>query len=436
LWKILGSRKTGTLVIGGSDKVKGKGIYNIMEGRTGMKDGRWINVVERGIKNDGSYNVGPALQDIIDEIETDFCVLYFPKGKYLFTSGVKINKEIVLQGDSNSSTGTTQFITRGVENMSIITLSGTSQCIKNINFYYDSHDIEKIPPKNVSAITEYGETQGLSHFEHLFISGFSGIGIEIPYYSTGNDITVSSCGLGMRLGEKSMLSSSKIYECKNGMEITTGVSLNNVRIEEIKEIGINNKGFGFNLIMNLMVDQCGYCGFMFEKMCYSQITARITRCGQYYKSVDYNAYENMEDRKEEAYSIFYGDILENCNIVLMNSNIDTLENDSLDEHKIYVIKANETNNVMLTCYAEADNFIQCAKGNLLLENGENTYKFYNGEICSVGGVQISDIDEKDLIKIIENTVYIDDTGKYLMVPRLKKNTVIYSVLDSTEEINK
>lgn len=220
------------------------------------------------------------------------------------------------------------------------------------------------------------------------------------------------------------------------MEITTGVSLNNVRIEEIKEIGINNKGFGFNLIMNLMVDQCGYCGFMFEKMYYSQITARITRCGQYYKNVDYNTYESMKDRKEEAYSIFYGDILENCNIVLMNSNIDTLESDSLNEHKIYVIKANETNNVMLTCYAEADNFIQCAKGNLLLENGENTYKFYNGEICSVGGVQISDIDEKDLIKIIENTLYIDDKGKYLMVPRLKKNTVIYSVLDSTEEINK
>ncbi len=70
---------------------------------------------------------------------------------------------------------------------------------QNINFYYDSHDIEKIPPKNVSAITEYGETQGLFHFEHLFISGFSGIGIEIPYYSTGNDIIVSSCGLGMRL---------------------------------------------------------------------------------------------------------------------------------------------------------------------------------------------------------------------------------------------
>ncbi|VFC13253.1 Uncharacterised protein [Clostridioides difficile] len=50
-----------------------------MEGRTGIKDGRWINVVERGIKNDGSYNIGPDLQDIIDEIETDFCVLYFPK---------------------------------------------------------------------------------------------------------------------------------------------------------------------------------------------------------------------------------------------------------------------------------------------------------------------------------------------------------------------
>ncbi|EGT5081399.1 TPA: glycoside hydrolase family 55 protein [Clostridioides difficile] len=412
----------------------------------------WINVLELNSKIDitGKYDVSNMIQDIVSDKSLEGSIIYFPKGNYLFEKGIKISQQITLQGDSyyggdnqvsnldnkQSIVGTTNFITRGVSNISIITLEGTSQCIKNINFYYDSHDIEKIPPKNVSAITEYGETQGLFHFEHLFISGFSGIGIEIPYYSTGNDIIVSSCGLGMRLGEKSMLSSSKIYECKNGMEITTGVSLNNVRIEEIREIGINNKGFGFNLIMNLMVDQCGYCGFMFEKMCYSQITARITKCGQYYKSVDYNTYENMEDRKEEAYSIFYGDILENCNIVLMNSNIDTLENDSLDEHKIYVIKANETNKVMLTCYAEADELIQCAKGNLLLENGENTYKFYKGEICSVGGVQISDIDEKDLIKIIENTLYIDDKGKYLMVPRLKKNTVIYSVLDSIEEINK
>lgn len=65
----------------------------------------------------------------------------------------------------------------------------------------------------------------------------------------------------------------------------------------------------------------------------------------------------MEDRKEEVYFIFYGDILENCNIVLMNSNIDILENDLFDEYKIYVIKVNEINNVMLICYVEVDNFI-------------------------------------------------------------------------------
>ncbi|NMS92235.1 hypothetical protein HGQ85_20565, partial [Clostridioides difficile] len=69
-----------------------------------------------------------------------------------------------------------------------------------------------------------------------------------------------SCGLGIKLGEKSMLSSSKVYRCKNGMEITTGVSVNNVKIEDIQEVGINNKGLGFNLMMNLSVDNCGYCG--------------------------------------------------------------------------------------------------------------------------------------------------------------------------------
>ncbi|OJT73180.1 hypothetical protein BM531_20325, partial [Clostridioides difficile] len=76
-------------------------------------------------------------------------IIYFPKGNYLFEKGIKISQQITLQGDSyygggnqvsnldkkQPIIGTTNFITRGVSNMSIITLSGTSQCIKNINFY-------------------------------------------------------------------------------------------------------------------------------------------------------------------------------------------------------------------------------------------------------------------------------------------------------------
>ncbi|NMS92205.1 hypothetical protein HGQ85_20405, partial [Clostridioides difficile] len=73
-------------------------------------------------------------------------------------------------------------------NISIITLTETNQTIKNINFYYDDREIEEQLLENVSAITECKGAQGLSHFEHLYISGFSKTGIEIPFYATANDI--------------------------------------------------------------------------------------------------------------------------------------------------------------------------------------------------------------------------------------------------------
>ncbi|EGT3689414.1 TPA: glycoside hydrolase family 55 protein [Clostridioides difficile] len=382
-----------------------------MEGRTGIKDGRWINVVERGIKNDGSYNVGPALQDIIDEIETDFCVLYFPKGKYLFTSGVKINKEIVLQGDSNSSTGTTQFITRGVENMSIITLTGKKQCIKNINFYSDSCEIQvnKEPPtkgnpkyhyemiinkneknvemNNVSAIlydNSKNMIKGLGHYENIYISGFSGTGIRIPYYSIVNDITVSSCGLGIDTGIDTIISNSRISKCQNGMRIRTGTSINNVRIEKIQKVGLISsqvkgyEGYGSYKINNITIDQCGYCGFSFDSMKDSYFSGIIRRCSQYYYNTDYDTYLSIKDRVEEAYSLFYGNYFTECNIDLVSDNKDNWDDGLEYKHKVYVFKTLQIPKLTLRCNIDAYDYIVKSVhggGNLMLKNNFNNYIF-------------------------------------------------------------
>ncbi|EGT4870026.1 glycoside hydrolase family 55 protein [Clostridioides difficile] len=382
-----------------------------MEGRTGIKDGRWINVVERGIKNDGSYNIGPALQDIIDEIEIDFCVLYFPKGKYLFTSGVKINKEIVLQGDSNSSTGTTQFITRGVENMSIITLTGKKQCIKNINFYSDSCEIQvnKEPPtkgnpkyhyemiinkneknvemNNVSAIlydNSKNMIKGLGHYENIYISGFSGTGIRIPYYSIVNDITVSSCGLGIDTGIDTIVSNSRISKCQNGMRIRTGTSINNVRIEKIQKVGLISsqvkgyEGYGSYKINNITIDQCGYCGFSFDSMKDSYFSGIIRRCGQYYYNTDYDTYLSIKDRVEEAYSLFYGNYFTECNIDLVSDNKDNWDDGLEYKHKVYVFKTLQIPKLTLRCNIDAYDYIVKSVhggGNLMLKNNFNNYIF-------------------------------------------------------------
>ncbi|MDS6293646.1 glycoside hydrolase family 55 protein [Clostridioides difficile] len=358
-----------------------------------------------------STNVGPALQDIIDEIETDFCVLYFPKGKYLFTSGVKINKEIVLQGDSNSSTGTTQFITRGVENMSIITLTGKKQCIKNINFYSDSCEIQvnKEPPtkgnpkyhyemiinkneknvemNNVSAIlydNSKNMIKGLGHYENIYISGFSGTGIRIPYYSIVNDITVSSCGLGIDTGIDTIISNSRISKCQNGMRIRTGTSINNVRIEKIQKVGLISsqvkgyEGYGSYKINNITIDQCGYCGFSFDSMKDSYFSGIIRRCGQYYYNTDYDTYLSIKDRVEEAYSLFYGNYFTECNIDLVSDNKDNWDDGLEYKHKVYVFKTLQIPKLTLRCNIDAYDYIVKSVhggGNLMLKNNFNNYIF-------------------------------------------------------------
>lgn len=442
-----------------------------MEGRTGIKDGRWINVVERGIKNDGSYNIGPALQDIIDEIETDFCVLYFPKGKYLFTSGVKINKEIVLQGDSNSSTGTTQFITRGVENMSIITLTGKKQCIKNINFYSDSCEIQvnKEPPtkgnpkyhyemiinkneknvemNNVSAIlydNSKNMIKGLGHYENIYISGFSGTGIRIPYYSIVNDITVSSCGLGIDTGIDTIISNSRISKCQNGMRIRTGTSINNVRIEKIQKVGLISsqvkgyEGYGSYKINNITIDQCGYCGFSFDSMKDSYFSGIIRRCGQYYYNTDYDTYLSIKDRVEEAYSLFYGNYFTECNIDLVSDNKDNWDDGLEYKHKVYVFKTLQIPKLTLRCNIDAYDYIVKSVhggGNLMLKNNFNNYIFIDSSNPEViNGINFNYQKNGNLLRLNNGKLSYKNGKEETAIFRLNYGLIVASTDSECEQI--
>ncbi|UWD49636.1 glycoside hydrolase family 55 protein [Clostridioides difficile] len=385
-----------------------------------IKKKKWINVLESepDIKNDGSEDVGPFIQKIINKVGFKSCVLYFPKGKYLFKTGITIDKEVTLHGDSDSSTSATQFITHGVPNMSIITLTGRKQCIKNISFYSDSCKIivrdepptkgnphyhyEMVLNKNennkemekVSAITCTTDAKGLGHYENLYITGFSGTGIQIPYYSIVNDITVSSCGLGIDTGNDIIISNSRISECKNGMQIKVGASLNNIKIEKIQEVGLRSKGGGSYKINNITIDQCGHCGFAFETMINTSISGIIRRCGQYYYNTDYDTYLKMEDRKEDAYSLFYGLQFSNCYVNLVSDNKDNWDDGLEYKHKVYVFKTTYIVKSTLKCEIDAYDYIIKAKeggGNLRLQNNSNDYVFINSSVPEIiNGVNLRD----------------------------------------------
>ncbi|MGO0907102.1 glycoside hydrolase family 55 protein [Clostridioides difficile] len=397
------------------------------------KNKKWINVLERepDIKNDGTEDVGPLIQKIINE--TDFCVLYFPKGKYLFKTGITIDKEITLHGDSNSSISATQFITHGVPNMSIITLTARKQCIKNISFYSDSCEVivhDEPPTKgnphyhyemltkknekneemeNVSAITSddlNDNNRGLGHYENIYISGFSGIGIQIPYYSIANDITVSSCGLGIDAGIDVIISNSKISKCQKGMEIIIGISMNNIKIEKIQEIGLKCKGGGSYKINNLTIDQCGHCGFAFGTIINSSISGIIRRCGQFYYNTDYDTYLNLKDRKEDAYSLFYGDQLKDSHINLVSDNKDNWDDGLEYKHKVYVFRTTYMIKSTLKCNIDAYDYIIKAGrggGNLRLENSFNDYIYIDSSVPEiVNGVNLKGYHKNKNVLTLDN----------------------------------
>lgn len=422
-----------------------------------IKYERWINVleIENGIKNDGSEDVGPLIQNIINE--TDFCVLYFPKGKYLFKTGITIDKEITLLGDSDTSTGATQFITIGIPNMSIITLKGRKQCIKNINFYSDSCKVlvNSEPPtkgnphyhykidinknekneemKNVSAIAtdDLSDThRGLGHYENLYITGFSGTGIQIPYYSIVNDITISSCGLGVDSGNDIIISNSRISKCQNGMEIKVGASLNNIRIEKIQEVGLRSKGGGSYKIRNITIDQCGHCGFAFNTIINTSISGIIRRCGQYYYNTDYDTYLKMENRKEDAYSLFYGEQLKDSYINLVSDNKDNWDDGLEYKHKVYVFRTLYIIKSTLKCNIDAYDYIiksDYGGGNLRLQNNSNNYIFVDlHEPYNVNGINLKWEEDENILRLYGNKFYFKSENKELSPFRPSSGLVVKS----------
>lgn len=433
---------------------------------------KWINVLQRDnrIKIDGSEDVGPLIQKIIDEEE--FCVLYFPKGKYLFKTGIKIGKEITLLGDSDTSTRATQFITSGIPNMSIITLKGRKQCIKNISFYSDSCEVfvNNEPPtngnphyhykidikknekneemKNVSAIAtdNISDThRGLGHYENLYINGFSSIGIQIPYYSIVNDITVSSCGLGIDTGNDVIISNSRISKCKNGMRIRTGSSINNVRIEKIQEVGlISNqleglKGYGSYKINNITIDQCGHCGFLFDSIRDTYISGIIRRCGQLYYNTDYDTYLKIKNKDVGAYSLFYGNYFTNCYVNLVSDNKDNWDDGLEYNHKVYVFETLQIPNSTLKCNIGAYDYIVKSVhggGNLRLQNNFNDYIFIDSSSPEiVNGIStMSHHENGNLLLLKNNRLSFGNSGKKKNIFEPKLGLIVKSTNSDISQI--
>lgn len=447
----------------------------------------WINVLDYGVCNNEKENVSYRVQEIINAAPED-SIIYFPRGQYLFTSGIEINKRLTLCGDayfrSNNPdneyffSGTTQFsgkfdkkeVENGtMESFTMITVKGVKHCIKSISFQSDNcNNVQSpdTPPANgepgfhhkikfahegkyISAIVCENAPEGFGHYENVDFGGFGEIALKMPNNSTVNDITVFSCNHGISTGENSIIANGKTWGCDYGMEISTGTFINGMRVEEVGKVGINNIGEGSNFVTNITIDQCGYCGFKFNSISNTQISGNISRCGQYYFNFSYEDYLklNDKDRVEEAYSLLYGNSIESSNITISNNNVDYWDDqgkDKFDEgkgdlryspHKVYLIEALETNNILLRCPVDAtDMVVESEKGNLMYNNKKQTVIFYNGKISSINGVDISEEEHNDKIMIKKGEMYINSDDKDIKMYTPQINDILTTGNESSDTV--
>ncbi len=437
----------------------------------------WINVLDYGVCNEEKEDVSSRVQEIINAAPED-SIIYFPRGKYLFTSGIEINKRLTLCGDayfrSNNPnnpyfhSGATQFsgkfdekkVENGtMESFTMITVKGVKHCIKSISFQSDNCDTASYsePPANgepgfhheikfahegkyISAIVCENVSEGPGHYENVDFGGFGEIALKMSNNSTVNDITVFSCNRGISTGEDSIITNGKTWGCNYGMEISTGTFINGMRVEEVGKVGISDLGKGLNFVTNITIDQCGYCGFKFDSISNTYISANIFRCGQYYFNFDYDDYLNLDNRVDEAYSLFYGNSIESSNITISNVNEDYWEdkgkNNGIKLHKVYLIKVFETKNALLRCNIDAtDRVVESQKGNLIYNNKEQTVIFYNGKLCNINGVNISEENHNDKIMIKKGDMYINSNGKESKIYSLQVNDIISSTDDNISTVS-
>lgn len=289
------------LILSASEKI----LDYVNKSKTG-----WVNVRFYGLDNKGKEDCSEKLQTLLDSLATG-SVVYFPSGKYLFTSGVTVNKSMSLIGDggvnmANSSgvavNGTVFAVDSTVTDFTLLTigLGAYNVDVQNIGFYssaakfsiktngYTVRESEPYNPyeftvnqENINAVDASSGTR--THFYHCNFDGFSGYGIKTAK-ARMDDCRFYNCGNAIELGGNDcILQNCRISSCNNGIYTGTGARslfIYDIWIDLIVEYAMYGNQVGG--IVTGIIDHIGYSGLAFTRIQSIMLSMRINRCGMYY----------------------------------------------------------------------------------------------------------------------------------------------------------
>lgn len=303
------------LIVSASEKI----LDYVDKSKTG-----WINVKSYGIDNKGTEDCSEKLQALLDSL-TLGSVVYFPQGKYLFKSGITVNKSISIIGDGginmiNSAlaavNGTIFLFDSDVSDATLLTI-GTEAYnvdIQNIGFCstsakfsmknncYTERPSEPYNPyeftinqENVNAIDATKGTR--SHFYHCNFDGFSGYGIKTNKNRL-DDCRFYNCGNAIELqGNDCILQNCRISSCNNGIytgSYARSLFIYDIWIDLIVEYAIYGNQVGG--IITGIIDHIGYSAFAFTRIQSIMLNMRINRCGMYYANATASELGSSSDK--------------------------------------------------------------------------------------------------------------------------------------------
>ena len=302
-----------------------------------------LNIKEKyNIDNTGNTDVTSVLQEALDNAEDGDC-LYLPKGTYLISKGLKINKVIELVGEAsmkrpaNTSNNPTNIkLVSSAENITAISKGTAERCtLRNIAVSSESFYITRnntIPSLNnpnfqIEGHVEHENVNGIdmhdfngAYLYNCNAYGFSGFGIKTSHHGIADSIWVHYSNNGIIAYNDCMHNNIFVQDCINGITLSgNAIIINGFRCDEISEYGLIISGQQ-HFINAGFIDQCGYSAISTEGYvsdCY--VNVKILRsCGYWYLTT----YESI-NKSDEHFKDFFRIQINgsfNYNNVIINMN--------------------------------------------------------------------------------------------------------------------
>lgn len=263
------------------------------------------NVLQLGMHRNDEVDNTTIFNTIVSKVP-DAATIYFPKGVYTFRSPITITKRLNLEGEEISITdrdqhyGSILFFKNSdnfSENDYCLTLPNTKSMLKNISVYGDFYDLiddrslcakgvdvftETITKDNINGVgfsdTPYGTT-----FENCRFRGFSGIALNSSTFCIINGCGFWKVKTAMKFVSDTTCTNNRIFYASTGILVTGNINtIDNIRMDSIKEYGIDVQSGKSNIINNIVIDYCQYNAIRFYNGRNNTVTNIKARCGTIY----------------------------------------------------------------------------------------------------------------------------------------------------------